>query len=209
MKNSRSVSRRLSCESLERRELMSASALANPAVHASPAIVAALSPSTSLKLLTHNASLYINTAHTRSAWFASGTWVTYRSDGSVVTGTLASNALLYVNAAHTQSVWFAAGGQTTFNADGSASAGTLLSNTHLYTDYDHVHSVWFAAGTAISFWSGNVNNNVIVQTGTLANKTLLNISYTQTAWFNAGTVVSFSGAVYQDIDPVLQTGPIA
>jgi hypothetical protein len=183
---------------------MSASALANPAAQ-----LAASSPSTSLKLLTHNASLYINTAHTRSAWFVAGTPIAYRSDGSVVTGTLDSNALFYVNTAHTQSVWFAAGGQITFNADGSASSGTLLSNTRLYLDYNHMHSAWFAAGTVISFWSSNVNNNVIVQTGTLANKTLLNTSYTQTAWFNAGTVVSFSGDVRHDIDPVQQTGPIA
>ena len=69
--------------------------------------------------LLNNATLYISTNRSMSAAFAAGTPISFRAEGSVLSGTLLNNTSLYTNTAHSQSTSFRAGTVVTFRPDGS------------------------------------------------------------------------------------------
>ena len=75
----------------------------------------------------------------------------------------------------------------------------LKSNTLL--NISNTTSVWFKGGTEVT-----ISSIGFVQSGTLLNNTLLNITYLPTSsttiWFMAGTVVSFSGTIIDNVNTV-------
>src|SRR5438552_1711591 len=133
----------LHIEHLERRDLLAAAPhvvapLPTPTPALQPALVSTFAPrSVSLAALSSIRLFYINTAHTISVAFDAGVPVTFRSDGSVSSGTLVGNTLLAIDTAHRVAVSFKAGTSVNFNDDGSVSSGTMAANTLLAIDTAH------------------------------------------------------------------------
>jgi len=95
--------------------------------------------------LQYDKECFINTAHTLTATFQGNQNISYRPDGSVITGVLKWNTELFIDTFHKFQTTFQPGFNTEFNPDGSVSAGYLQYDTYLFTDSTHKRKVEYFA----------------------------------------------------------------
>ena len=196
----------LQVESLEGRDLMSASPVTTYYVDTSYTLKAAFNAGqVSVApdgiraiggVLAYNQVEYTSTSHNPAleTTFKGGTVVQFRPDGSVWGGTRAYTSWEWINTSHTLWETFQAGTVTGYRDDGSASGGILaLGYTHHdYISTDHKYREWFTGGVdfhgAVDFRpDGSVGD------GHLAYRDWewTNPSHTTWAYFSAGTRLFF------------------